>query len=95
MKVSPRMLVALPWTWVGPVEKHDRGATWWELRIKEFPEFMVAGERPEVAIAGAGDALEAWLESMVDEPDWPPLPAGLKLKDFRPTEHRFEAVAAA
>lgn len=83
MKITPRMLVGLPWTWEGPHRREENGAIWWELRIKELPGFFVAGDTKEVAIGESSDALEAWLQSMVDEPNWPPLPARIQIENVQ------------
>src|SRR5437016_4619629 len=45
VRVRARDLVVLPWGWAGPSEERDEhGNTWWELRIRELPDFLVAAE---------------------------------------------------
>ena len=74
-------LTHLPWGWQGPTEVRQPGtASYFEIRIRELPDFFVAGATREEALAQSGPALRAFLQSYVDNGEIPPLPA-----DRRPT----------
>jgi predicted RNase H-like HicB family nuclease len=69
-------MVGLPWQWVGPVHESDSsGNEWWEIRVRELPDFFVAAPTRKAAIAEVGTALEAFLESYAAHGELPPLPA--------------------
>jgi predicted RNase H-like HicB family nuclease len=69
-------MMHLGWTWQGPLEVREPGEDpYFEIRIRELPEFFVAGRtREEVLVASAG-ALRAFLQSYLDADTTPPLPA--------------------
>lgn len=68
-------LMRLGWGWQGPVEVREPGEEpYFEIRIRELPEFFVAGRTREEALAGSGRALQAFLQSYLDAGDTPPLP---------------------
>jgi predicted RNase H-like HicB family nuclease len=68
--------VGLAWDWQGPTERHDgQGNTWWEIRIRELPDFLVAEESPEAARAAVAEALEAFIDSYLSRDETPPRPA--------------------
>lgn len=78
MNLSPRDLVQLPWAWVGPVQSQDEhGNRWWQLTIRDLPDFLVAGETRDEVMADAPEALESFIASFEGTPEWPPLPATL------------------
>lgn len=67
-------LMAQPWSWVGPTKVTDQGQTHWELRIRELPDFFVAGETAPEALTEATEALRSFLMSYVEVGEQPPLP---------------------
>jgi hypothetical protein len=68
-------MLRLPWHWHGPFEVRDPfGSVHFELRIRELPDFFVAGTRDGV-LAECAEALAAYLQSYVDHQEVPPLPA--------------------
>jgi len=65
-------LVALPWSIRGPTPKQDEfGNGWWEIRVQELPDFFVAGESQDEAIAEYGPALVAFLRSYTEAGEQP------------------------
>jgi predicted RNase H-like HicB family nuclease len=67
--------VGLAWDWLGPTERRDEfGNTWWEVRIRELPDFLVAEQTPEAARAAVGEALEAFIDSYLSRNETPPRP---------------------
>lgn len=67
-------LMAMPWTWVGPHKVTEGKKSHWELRIRELPDFLVAGSTEKEVKTEAAAALEAFLASYVDAGETPPLP---------------------
>jgi predicted RNase H-like HicB family nuclease len=68
--------VGLPWVWLGPTEhSDDAGNVWWEVRVQELPDFLVAEESPEAARAAVGEALEAFIDSYLSRGETPPEPS--------------------
>jgi predicted RNase H-like HicB family nuclease len=66
----------LAWDWQGPTkQRDDQGNTWWEIRIRELPDFLVAEESPEAARAAVAEALEAFIDSYLSRGEEPPRPA--------------------
>ena len=68
-------LMSKPWTWVGPSKVTEGKKTHWELRIRELPDFLVAGRTEGEVREEAAAALEAFLASYVDAGEMPPLPS--------------------
>ncbi len=69
-------MMGLAWGWMGPAEVHESGGTpHFEIRIRELPDFFVAGRSREEALAGSRPALRAFLQSYLDHGEAPPLPA--------------------
>jgi hypothetical protein len=70
-------MLQLSWTWDGPrrVESTEDGS-YYEIRVKELPEFFVAGATADEVIAGSLPALRSFLQSFIDHGEQPPLPAG-------------------
>jgi predicted RNase H-like HicB family nuclease len=88
-EVTAGLMVALPWAWVGPTkEKDEHGNVWYELRVEELPDFFVAAESEEAAIAEAGAALESFLESYLKTGEAPPLPKALGTAREVPEQYR-------
>ncbi len=76
--------VALPWQWVGPVRQGDAsGGTSYEIRVRELPDFLVAGASPEAVLADVAEALEAFIASYLDRGETPPLPESIRRADGR------------
>src|SRR5262245_25595879 len=75
-------LLKQPWTWEGPRRGTESGETFFEYRIRELPDFFVAGETPEEADRERIPALRAFLESYVDNGEMPPLPAVVAAAGF-------------
>jgi predicted RNase H-like HicB family nuclease len=75
MRPTTDQLLELPWTWEGPLEGTEDGVTYFEYRIRELPDFFVAGETLEEADRERIPALRAFLESYVEDGEVPPLPA--------------------
>ena len=95
MRLTAARMVALPWSWTGPTEERDEhGNTWWEARIEELPDFMVAGESAQEVIAEAGSALEAFLASYVDRGEIPPLPLGVTAETIESHSPELKVQAA-
>lgn len=68
-------MMGLRWGWQGPNEIREPGEEpYFELRIRELPEFFVAGQTREEVLAAAGPALQAFLESFTEAGTRPPLP---------------------
>lgn len=67
-------MVALPWSWEGPREVQDDGNTYFELVIRELPDFFVAGKSRDEVLAEAVPALTEFLRSYLDNHEVPPLP---------------------
>lgn len=67
-------LMMMPWTWVGPTKVTEGKRSHWELRIRELPDFLVAGRSEREVRVEAAAALEAFLASYVDAGETPPLP---------------------
>lgn len=83
--LTASQLVSLPWAWQGPGRQPQRdvhGNEWFEIRIAELPEFFVAATTAEQAIADAGPALEAFIDSFLQANELPPLPDGVVLADL-------------
>jgi predicted RNase H-like HicB family nuclease len=70
-----QQLMIMPWTWLGPKRVVEGKKTHWELRIRELPDFLVAGRTEEEVRKEAAAALEAFLASYVDAGEVPPLPS--------------------
>jgi hypothetical protein len=71
-EVTSGVLVALPWSWQGPTHMRDaEGNEWWEIRVAELEDFYVAAPTHEQAIAEAGPALEAFLDSFENREEMP------------------------
>ena len=68
-------LMTMPWTWLGPNKVVEGKKTHWELRIRELPDFLVAGRTEKEVRTEAAAALEAFLASYVEAGERPPLPA--------------------
>ncbi len=68
-------LLAMGWTYVGPTRIQDGRDVWWEIRVKELPDFFVAGEDREGALRELRPALEAFLSSYLEAGDEVPIPA--------------------
>src|SRR5690349_20134700 len=69
-------LLRLQWTWHGPALVQEAGSDpHFELRVRELPEFFVAGRTREEVLVASGPALYAFLLSYVDHQEVPPLPA--------------------
>jgi predicted RNase H-like HicB family nuclease len=68
-------MMRLAWSWTGPAEVTEAGSSHFEIRIGELPDFFVAGVTREEALASAGPALRAFLQSYVDHGEEPPLPS--------------------
>jgi predicted RNase H-like HicB family nuclease len=83
--ITAAMLVALPWSWVGPKLEVDGPSRSFVVRIRELPDFFVAAETKEQARVDAADALEAFIASYLQGSDVLPLPAGLTLEKIRNT----------
>lgn len=69
-----RNLLTLPWGYVGPHRVVEEGEEHWEIRIRELPEFFVAGATRDEALNELRPALRAFLESYVDRGETPPVP---------------------
>jgi predicted RNase H-like HicB family nuclease len=83
--MTARDMVALPWTWVGPlpVEDLEHGQRWYEVRVVELPDFLVAADTPEIARSQAPEALEAFLASYESGGEAVPLPSRVALQAIR------------
>jgi len=74
-QLTAKDYVALPWKWDGPTQCSDgSGATWYEVRVAELPDFLVAGATQEEVLADVAEALEAFIASYLDRGENPPLP---------------------
>lgn len=89
------VLLGRPWGWVGPVEVTDEGATHFELRIRDLPDFFVAGVSRADVLNEALPALRAFLDSYppherpvpeAKQGDWQTtvLDSGPPIHDLRP-----------
>ena len=88
-EVTANLMVGLPWSWVGPTEEKDEhGNVWHELRVEELPDFFVAADSAKAVIAQAGAALEAFLESYLEQGQQPPLPKVLGPAREVPEQYR-------
>ena len=68
-------MMGLRWGWQGPLEIREPDEDpYFEIRIRELPEFFVAGRTREEVLSGSGPALRSFLQSYVDAGDQPPLP---------------------
>jgi predicted RNase H-like HicB family nuclease len=67
-------LMVLPWGWVGPFRVQEDGDTFWEARIRELPDFFVAGTSAPEVEEQCEDALRAFLMSYIEAGEEPPLP---------------------
>lgn len=70
-----KRLVSLSWTYRGPLEVKEEGDVWWEIRIKELPDFFVAGRDGEEALQELRPALTAFLSSYLESGDAVPIPS--------------------
>ena len=78
MNLSARDLVQLPWAWIGPIECLDEhGNKWWQLTIRDLPDFLAAAETRDEVLADAPEALESFLASFEGTSEWPPMPAAV------------------
>ena len=69
-------MLHFPWSWEGPIEAQEPGEDpHFEIRVKELPDFFVAGKTREEALANCLPALRAFLQSYIDAGEEPPLPA--------------------
>ena len=74
-KMTVNQMMGLRWGWQGPREIREPDSDpYFEIRIRELPEFFVAGHTREEVLSGSGPALRAFLQSYVDAGDQPPLP---------------------
>jgi hypothetical protein len=69
-----RDLLLLPWTWSDPTFVPDPDGAYWELRIRELPDFFVAAAGRDEVVEEAPRALAAFLQSYLDHGQVPPLP---------------------
>jgi predicted RNase H-like HicB family nuclease len=81
--LNAAVLVMLPWTWVGPALKSDGDTKYYELTIKELPDFAVMGDTRDQVVADMGEALESFLGSYIEEGKMPPLPEGISIATIR------------
>jgi predicted RNase H-like HicB family nuclease len=69
-------LMHLPWGWQGPTEVREPGEEpYFEIRIRELPDYFVAGRTREEVLTACAPALRAFLQSYLDADEMPPLPA--------------------
>lgn len=74
-KLTLQKLIKLPWRIRGPkLQRDEHGNQWWEIRVDELPEFMVAAETADEAIRDYLPALKAFLASYTERGETPPLP---------------------
>jgi predicted RNase H-like HicB family nuclease len=71
---STDFYVRLPWTLV-PSARDDDG-TYLVLEVRELPGFIVTGKDEEEIAAEFWPALEAFIESYLEDGEHPPLPEG-------------------
>lgn len=90
--LTAAQMVAFPWAWQGPGRTPQRdahGNEWFEIRIVELPDFYVAAPTADQVIAEAGPALEAFLDSYLQEGEQPPLPASVEITNVEPYRKGF------
>jgi hypothetical protein len=81
--VNAAELLMLPWSILGPRAVDDgQGNRHFEIRVKELPDFFVAGATESEVLYDFKPALLAFLESYTGEP-LPTLPLGM------PAHYRF------
>jgi predicted RNase H-like HicB family nuclease len=74
-RMTAAQMALLRWTFDGPHFRQPRlDETYFELRVKELPDFVVLGESVEEVLAEVTPALEAFLQSYLDAGEQPPLP---------------------
>lgn len=69
-----RELLLLPWNRTEPVRQEEDGVAWFEIRVKELPDFLVAGETVDEVNREFRDALESHLAAYVAQGEVPELP---------------------
>ena len=78
--MSPSELVMLPWSIVGPrLVQDQQGNRHYEMRVKELPDFFVAGRTESEVLYDFKRAFLAFLESFAGHP-LPVLPQGMPVK---------------
>lgn len=74
--MRPSELMMLPWSIIGPrLVEDEHGNRHYEMRVKELPDFFVAGSTDSEALYDFKPALLAFLDSYAGE-TLPALPAG-------------------
>jgi predicted RNase H-like HicB family nuclease len=73
-------MMRLRWGWQGPTEVREPNEDpFFEIRIRELPDFFVAGKTREEVLVASAPALRAFLESYTDAGEMPPLPEDRQL----------------
>lgn len=72
--LSINEMTRLPWTWEGPLKVLEDGATHYELRIRELPDFFLAAESESELMRELKPAMRAFLQSYLERGEQPPLP---------------------
>ena len=67
-------LLRMPWSFVGPRRIVEDDSQWWEIRIRELPGFLVAGESRDEVMNDLREGLQSFLASYLDHGDEPPIP---------------------
>ena len=62
-----------PWTWQATRVQYD-GETFFELRVAELPDFLVASDAVDELLQMRADALEVFLLSYLEHGQTPPFP---------------------
>jgi predicted RNase H-like HicB family nuclease len=70
-------LARLPWGWQGPRRVMEDGATHYELRIRELPDFFLAARTEEELMRELKPALRSYLQTYLDRNEDPPMPERL------------------
>ena len=79
-EMSPDELVMLPWSIVGPrMVQNEQGNRHYEMRVKELPDFLVAGSTESEVLFGFKPAFLAFLQSL-SASDLSQLPEGLPVR---------------
>ncbi len=80
-------LVALGWTFQGPDEVTYDGETFYELRVKELPGFVVSNPEHDQVLAELNDALWTHLNAIRQAGRQPTVPENFPWQTTVPSTH--------